>query len=64
MFINTSSTAAVAQDQKIIYRTLDIFEEILERPFNGDNFGIFISLLTALCGSKHYSSAVEVLNLL
>ena len=49
---------------KVIYSTIDIFENILENPFDMQNQGKFFNLLKALCGDKRHPCALEVLNLL
>jgi hypothetical protein len=50
--------------QKVIYSTIEIFENILENPFDIENQGKFYNLMKALCGDKNHPCALEVLNLL
>ena len=45
---------------KAIYHTLDIFETVLERPLDQDNFLMFTNLLIALCGTKAHKYANKV----
>jgi hypothetical protein len=49
---------------KIIYTTIDIFENILDNPFDMQNQGKFFNLMKALCGDKNHPCALEVLDLL
>lgn len=47
---------------KLVYHTLDIFEQIIEKPI--ENFTSFAKLLSTLCGSKHQSFEFKVHDLL
>ena len=47
---------------KVVYHSLDIFEEILMSPFT--QFSKFIVLMTALVGSKNHKYELRVFNLL
>jgi hypothetical protein len=53
-----------APQTKVLFNTLDIFENILEDPLHPDHYQQFLQLMIALCGNRQYQSGIEVLNLL
>jgi hypothetical protein len=48
------------QPPKTSYHTLDIFENILERPFDRENYPLFIKLAIALSGDKRQPMSLRL----